>query len=322
MAEKKLYSSLDITKYILAVLVIGIHTQPFSFNIWLDRGFAIITRICVPFFFVTSAYLFWKSKGKSATKYVFRISLLYVLWSLIYLPFDINAIQHMSCFYFFKFYFWIGGGHELWYLPASVVGFFIVFFLLKIFKPRTVFLIAAAVLLIGCLGSTWSPLIGNNHFVDIVVNHIGYRTGLFYGFPYIALGMFLAKTEERWIHWKNKFLYLGFLGSLVLLIIESFIFVVYLKTGYTVLWISVLPLIAFLFFILVKENLPVSKTFSVFLRNMSTVVYVSQSLFLMTISVENHMVRFVSVALCASVLAAVIVFLSRFKWLQFLRFLY
>ena len=184
------------------------------------------------------------------------------------------------------------------------------------------FLIAAAVLLIGCLGSTWSPLIGNNHFADIVVNHIGYRTGLFYGFPYIALGMFLAKAEERWIHWKNKFLYLGFLDSLVLLIIESFIFVVYLKTGYTVLWISVLPLIAFLFFILVKVNLPVSKTFSVFLRNMSTVVYVSQSLFLMTISVENHMVRFVSVALCASVVAAVIVFLSRFKWLQFLRFLY
>ena len=313
---------MDITKYILAVLVIGIHTQPFSFNTWLDRGVAIITRICVPFFFVTSAYLFWKSKEKSATKYVLRISLLYVLWSLIYLPFDIEVIQHMSWVSCFKYYFWIGGGHELWYLPASIVGFLIVFFLLKILKPRIVVLIATAVLLIGCLGSTWSPLIGDNHFVDIVVNHIGSRTGLFYGFPYIALGMFLAKTEERWIHWQNKIVYIGFFGSLALLILESFIFVVYLKTGYTVLWISVLPLISFLFIILVKVNLPVSKTFSVFLRNMSTVVYVSQSLFLMAISLENNMLRFVSVSLCASVLAAIIVFLSRFKWLKFLRYLY
>ena len=46
--------TIDIAKLFMAVLVIGIHTEPFSFNFWLDKGFGIVTRLCVPFFFVSS----------------------------------------------------------------------------------------------------------------------------------------------------------------------------------------------------------------------------------------------------------------------------
>ena len=40
MAEKntqKMNGTIDIVKLLMAVLVIGIHTEPFSFNFWLDK---------------------------------------------------------------------------------------------------------------------------------------------------------------------------------------------------------------------------------------------------------------------------------------------
>ena len=45
-------TTIDVFKFIFSILVVGIHTEPFGWNIWLDRGFGIITRLCVPFFFV------------------------------------------------------------------------------------------------------------------------------------------------------------------------------------------------------------------------------------------------------------------------------
>ena len=40
MIEKntqKMNGTIDIVKLLMAILVIGIHTEPFSFNFWLDK---------------------------------------------------------------------------------------------------------------------------------------------------------------------------------------------------------------------------------------------------------------------------------------------
>ena len=62
--KEQINSAIDITKLIMAVLVIGIHTEPFHANVWLDRGFGIITRLCLPFFFVASAYFSSKAANR------------------------------------------------------------------------------------------------------------------------------------------------------------------------------------------------------------------------------------------------------------------
>lgn len=87
--------TIDIMKFLMAILVVGIHTSPFSFKIWLDRGFGIITRLCVPFFFATSAYYFFL-RERSLKSYLLRILELYVIWSLIYLPFDITGVGRLD----------------------------------------------------------------------------------------------------------------------------------------------------------------------------------------------------------------------------------
>lgn len=321
MSDRKAISSIDVTKLIMAILVISIHTQPFRFNIWMDRGLGIITRTCVPFFFAASAYFFWKKDGNSALRYIKRIFLIYVIWSLIYLPFDIDILKNMSFTEILKYYLWLGNGHELWYLMASIVSFLLVYLFLKVLKPQIVLIISLLVLIVGCLGSTWSP-VGNGILTNLVVNQIGYRNGLFYGFPYMALGMFLAKYESRWSKWTNVTVLFGLLISLGLLIIESFIFIVHFSTGYTVLWISVVPLTFFLFIVVNRIPLKIPKTVSVFIRNMSTLVYVSQSLFLMTFVDMNNLLRFILVSFSAVLFSVVIVYLSRYKYLRFLKYLY
>jgi peptidoglycan/LPS O-acetylase OafA/YrhL len=59
---KEYYNSLDLAKFICAIMIIELHTGPLSFfgsNIGaVERG--IITIIAVPFFFVVSGFLFLK----------------------------------------------------------------------------------------------------------------------------------------------------------------------------------------------------------------------------------------------------------------------
>lgn len=50
-------TTIDVFKLLFSILVVGIHTEPFGWNIWLDRGFGIITRLCVPFFFIVGGVL-------------------------------------------------------------------------------------------------------------------------------------------------------------------------------------------------------------------------------------------------------------------------
>lgn len=59
---------IDLMKFICSILVVSIHTSPFKgININLHNGYSIITKLAVPFFFITAGYfLFRKIKiGKN-----------------------------------------------------------------------------------------------------------------------------------------------------------------------------------------------------------------------------------------------------------------
>lgn len=48
-------SAIDLMKIVCAILVIGIHTEPFGRWELFDQMFGVLTRIAVPYFFVSSA---------------------------------------------------------------------------------------------------------------------------------------------------------------------------------------------------------------------------------------------------------------------------
>ncbi len=313
--------TIDILKIIMALLVVGIHTEPFGFNIWLDRGFGIVTRLCVPFFFVTSAYFYWV-KEKGALHYLKRILLLYVIWSLIYLPFDILGLSQMSIGQVLNKYFWIGNGHALWYLCGSVIGFTITYLLLKILKARAVLMIAYVCLIIGCLKSTWAPLL--EHVFSVKVSDwLGSRNGLFYAFPYIALGMVVAKSPKEKVNRKIKFFVVGFAISLIALAVESAIFVLIFNTPSTIIWLSVFPCTYFLFMIGKSIDILLDKKQTLFIRKLSTLIYVSQYLFIPFISkYVTTFALFILVVVSTVIFGCVIIKLSECRQLKWLKYLY
>lgn len=101
MDDKKVYSNIDLLKFFFSFFIIMIHTSLFAdVNTTVDYIFVnIITRIAVPFFFLSSGFFFAKSfeynkqKKVAGTKTNFkrlrkiewRIILLYAVWSFIYL---------------------------------------------------------------------------------------------------------------------------------------------------------------------------------------------------------------------------------------------
>lgn len=161
---QKFNATFDIMKLIMAILVVGIHTEPFGFNIWLDRGFGLFTRFCVPFFFLVSSYFFFIKHPIPIDKhsfihYILRLAILYLVWSIIYLPFDINTFAHMSLLELLKLFLWSGNGHALWFLSAIIIGFIILNIFLKITSNyKFLLFISILFLFYGCLKSSYSPL--------------------------------------------------------------------------------------------------------------------------------------------------------------------
>ena len=311
-------ATFDLLKLIMALLVVGIHTEPFGFNIWLDRGFGIITRLCVPFFFTTSAFFYWKSE-KSPLHYLKRVFTLYFVWSLIYLPFDIKTLSQMNITSILIRYFWSGNEHALWYLCGSIVAFILTYLLLKVFQPKYVFVLSCVFLLIGCLKSTWAPLL-ERLFSITPCNLLGSRNGLFYGFPYMALGMLIAKNKNTENN-INRYI-IGFLGSLFALSVESIIFVVFLHTSSTILWISVLPCTYYLFMTATKISIKLEAKTSLFIRKTSTISYVSQYLFIPLYGNLKSFYLFFAVVISTVLLSIVIITLSNTKFFRWIRILY
>lgn len=313
--------AIDIAKFVLEILVIGIHTEPFGFNFLLDKGFGICTRLCVPFFFITSAYFFWRNT-KAINQFLKRILLLYVIWSIIYLPFDLKELSQMTFSQILRWFFWNGNEHGLWYLWGTVIGFGIVHFLLKFFEPKHVLVISLFLLFAGTLKSTYSTAV-NQIFGIRLMNHLGSRNGLFYGLAYIALGMTIAKSATKGFFRSRKGLYAGFVISMLLLAVESYLFVIVFKADSTILWMSVFPSTYFLFEILLNSKIRLNKTLSHTIRKMSTLMYVSQHLFIHPLSrVTTNMLLFIITVLATILLSFIVLKLSEMKQFRFLQYLY
>lgn len=315
---EKMNATIDIVKLLMAILVVGIHAEPFGYNIWLDRGFGIVTRLCVPFFFVASSYFFW-IKPKKAKDYLKRILQLYLIWSIIYLPFDIASLKSMSLQDILYKYLWAGTDHALWFLCGTVTGFLIVFLLSKFLDAKKVFAISVIVLLIGCMKSTWSPMLEGLFSFEIHIHVAGHRNGLFYAFPYIALGRLIANKHTHEKERSIRSYVLGFLISMIMLSLESVLFVLIFDTASRILWISVLPC-TYYFFMLVKHiEIPMLKEKSIFLRKMSILIYVSHSLFLILFNDLKYFKYFIVVLISSALASVIIITISNkkgFKWLK------
>lgn len=248
MSHRQSFPDLDIAKLIMAFMVVEIHTMPFD-----DVGSGIITQIiggvdcvAVPFFFIASGFLCFRalasqdfrsetSNASVRVRETIRKQLaLYATWAILLLPLALLG-AHLrewdtveTALHIVRGVLLVGENDftwPLWYLLASVVAFSLVYLLLREgVSPGAILLVSGAFLLFGyiiefCLewddAPTMISLLANLYSAVFSTA----RNGLFEGFFYVAVGMFIGFRwgESRPCHiaWSVTGLAAGLVGCIL-----------------------------------------------------------------------------------------------------------
>lgn len=194
MVAKGRSRAVDLLKIGMAVMVVGIHANPFQplgrvANLLTGEG---LYRIAVPAFFVISGYFFYNAaQSGRVLPYVRRTGLLFVLWMLIYIP--ISYRHYIGFWNMTVPGFWrelIMGYWHLWYLSgltlaAALLG------LMHRWSTPALLTAAGATYAVGAAVS-WAVAWG---IVDPWVSPHLHRNGLTLGLPFLILGYLMRRHD-------------------------------------------------------------------------------------------------------------------------------
>ena len=205
MQKNPLYntSSISFFQYLFAIAVILVHSGRLTSYEPLHFGLkSMLGRLAVPFFIVCASFFLKQSLGNSQKMkaYLVKIVKTYLFWSFDYLP---NAWRFFSRLHLPVYLFpagilialvYLGMCYQLWYIPAFVLGLFLVNQLVKrLGMVWTGFL----ALLLYCWGlietysaylDTTSLLKGSQLYSNLFFTA---RNGLFYTPIFIFMGYYL-----------------------------------------------------------------------------------------------------------------------------------
>ncbi|MBR5271932.1 MAG: acyltransferase family protein [Clostridia bacterium] len=157
--KRENFNAVDLAKFIMAFCVIAIHTcmEFFSNGIANTIVSTVIVRLAVPFFFVASGFFFFRDiifeNGKIKKcpenrsrflKTLKRLTLLYVLWAIIYFVWQFYTWYDMDYLHFANLrsyvlnFFTAGFDGVFWYVVSSIYAMIILWFLLRHLKVGVV----------------------------------------------------------------------------------------------------------------------------------------------------------------------------------------
>lgn len=306
-------NSIDLARFIFALLVVAIHVSPFGSTElltvlgWLDFLLRdCIARVTVPFFFIASGYfLFLKTEINNfdilpCKTYLKKMIKLYLIWSAIYFPlgfgnafFDEKGFLHGVIEYIKKFLFSTSFSH-LWYLNALIFATAVIAFLLyKRIKPT--FILGAGIVfyIIGLFGQSWfgflEPL--RNTFIWDILKGVQNvitttRDGLFDGLIFVGIGMFFAYSK---IKLTRKQALIGVAFSAVLLCAEALTLQYYNLSRSHDTYLFLLPCSIFLFALIKDIKLPNSEKYKK-MRVHSSLIYFIHPWILRIVAVITYII--------------------------------
>lgn len=299
------YSLVDIIKVLLALLILFSHFINEYATGQLPRIIDIsvsVYIIAVPMFLAYSGYFLFKkiysvdeTEQKQFLKnYCFKIMRLYGVWSVVYVAFKIftwirftpeneEILSYLHRAVVYSTY------NTIWYLPASAVGAVIAYFFMKKFGIKGMIILAVVFNVLGAMGDCYYNITSNIPVVREIFGvylriFITSRNGIFNGFPYIALGAFIAHLLQNDNRVYRKFFNRYFFASVisgVLFVGEALFAKTIIKSNNSN---TIISLFIFTFFAvywsLVSIQPAVNRKLCGNLRKMSTAIFLSQRLFL------------------------------------------
>lgn len=216
MKQTNEYSGVDLVKWLMALCVIALHTEPLHAvceGIGLSMYYSVVD-CAVPYFFIASGFfLGLKLKRKpdsslSAIKsMLIRMLGLYAVWSVVYLPLAIadyvaGGLTPVQAVINYVIWFFAVGEHYnswmLWYLLATIYALVYVWLCTRwniaVEKQVCLGAIVTLVVLILRLVTSAQDVLPVQSEQLLRLMELGGQNGrLVFGFFYIPLGMLLAK---------------------------------------------------------------------------------------------------------------------------------
>lgn len=280
---------IDYVKCFAIFFVVAIHSKTVQ-GIHLgimdgdDANFIINTfaRFAVPFFFVTSGYLFIQKLNKIQQenrnsgqqkqfhyfkKYIGKLIKLYISWFAFYFVLELAiqfietekssaALSEMFTSYIGHFNLWnlvyLGDGwpeYHLWFLPALIWATMLLFLFAQMRLMRVLFMISIGLHLFGLFGQSYSFL------YDVSFNT---RDGIFFALFYVTLGGIMAKYTPvvtafaQKLPTRSAIIWLGILSCMQIL--EGLITLQVYDGKAENYFISTIPLVIVLFLLVLKHS--------------------------------------------------------------------
>ncbi len=213
MEKKNGYTGIDIFRIIAAVLVIANHTSPLL-DFTENGDFVlsnIIARLPVPFFFMTSGFFLIREVEKDNGKlwsFFKKSALIYGAAILICLPIQLYQIYTHQLLIrplipsLLKMLLFNGTLYHLWYLPASIIGTVIGWYLVRKSGFKLAFAVTIPLYLFGLLGNSYYGIVQKLPFLKSVFDELflvmdSTRNGIFFAPLFIVLGGYLYSIRHR-----------------------------------------------------------------------------------------------------------------------------
>ena len=210
MNRRKDYVGIDHFRLAAALLIVAIHTSP----LWTvsETGDFILTRIiarvAVPFFMMTSGFFLiseYTCGNQKLKEFVKKNAVLYGISILIYIPVNLyNGYFSMKNLMpnIIKDLVFDGTFYHLWYLPASIMGAVIAWYLVKRLSYDRAFAVALILYIIGLFGDSYYGIIENiaflKNFYGLIFQISDYtRNGIFFAPVFFVLGGWLSDHNRE-----------------------------------------------------------------------------------------------------------------------------
>ncbi len=204
----------DVLKFVLAIFIIGIHT---------DVSYALmpIFRLAVPLFFIMTSYFFFhkqnilsseQEKRTALKKYCLRILKLYLFWFILLLPI---IIYHKKWYAGVSIYFPVrllqsflfGSTFKAsWFLAASLINIAAVWYLSRKLSNGVLLILGFILYAFCCMTSSYCHLTERiPYFADFYDGYTSIFGGPYNSFPvatlFVVFGKYLADHQ---IYISNK----------------------------------------------------------------------------------------------------------------------
>lgn len=288
------YNLIDIFKFFCAIFVVGIHAGIVNDSNSSIQWYVlhILFRIAVPFFFISSGFLFgrkFKNNKENlkeiAKNQVKRLSIPFIFWMIVSLPYNIITTEGSNILIIIlklirKIIFYPWGA--LWFVLAVMVAIGIEYFFLKKDKLNLALILSAILFIIALLGNSYYFVLDGTPLKTLMDLYrkvcISTRNGIFVGFPIYTVGVYIAQKENIIENFKKHKLYIGLSLAVIIQICEVTFIRNHNYADDHSLFFTTIFIVAILLMLCIKyKNINCKKIDTKLLRNLSTGIYFMHS---------------------------------------------